>query len=59
MISNAKALTKRGGKMVLFNPSPLVRGALETAGLDHLIPKLNDYQNACEDLAATLQAHES
>ena len=45
--------------MVLFNPSPLVRGALETAGLDHLIPKLNDYQNACEDLAATLQAHES
>jgi anti-anti-sigma factor len=38
LLSNAKAKAARGGRMVLFGVRPLVREALETAGIDTLIP---------------------
>lgn len=47
LLSNAKALGKRGGKMVLYNPVPLVRETLATAGIDALIPMYDDYDQAC------------
>ena len=55
LISNAKALSKHGGKIVLFNHSPLVRGVLETSGLDQLIPIFDDHQSACEYLVTALR----
>lgn len=49
LVSCAKAVAKRGGKMVLFRPQPLVLGVLETSGLDSVIP-------VYEDLAAAKEA---
>ena len=54
LISNAKELSKNGGKLVLFNPSPLVSEAMKTAGFDQLISVFDDYQSACEDLLASI-----
>jgi anti-sigma B factor antagonist len=42
LISSAKALASRGGRMVLFAPVPLVRKVLETAGIDRIIPIFDD-----------------
>jgi anti-anti-sigma factor len=56
LISNAKALAKRGSKMILFKPTPLVRDALVTAGFDELIPIFEDYDEACADLRAVATA---
>lgn len=50
LLMNAKALTRRGGKMVLYNPQPLVKDALVTAGIDLLIPIYDDLDAACADL---------
>ena len=55
LILNANELAKRGGKIVLFNPTPLVKGALKTAEFDQLIPIFDDYQSACEDLTTALR----
>lgn len=52
LIMNARAVTKRGKKMVLFNPTPLVKEALTTAGFADLIPMYDDFNEACEDLLA-------
>ena len=57
LISNAKALSKQGGKMVLYNPVKLVKSALETAGFNQLIPIHDDYQSACSDLLETMSTH--
>jgi anti-anti-sigma factor len=38
LISCAKAKAQRGGQMLLVNPQPMVREALEMAGIDSLIP---------------------
>lgn len=42
LISSAKALASRGGRMVLLAPVPLVRKVLETAGIDRIIPIFDD-----------------
>lgn len=42
LLSNAKAQARRGGKMVLCNPQPMVREVLETMGVGDLIPILDD-----------------
>lgn len=52
LLMNAKALHKRGGKLVIYKPQPLVSEALVTAGIDLLIPVYNDFNAAC---AALLQ----
>ena len=50
LLSSAKALSKRDGKMVLANPQPLVREALVTAGIDTLIPLCDDTDAAIAEL---------
>jgi anti-anti-sigma factor len=42
LLTCAKANALRGGQMVLANPQPLVKQALETAGIDDLIPIFAD-----------------
>ena len=34
----AKAVSKRGGKMVLLNPGPMITNILEVSGVDGFIP---------------------
>ncbi len=46
----AKAQAKRGGKIVLLNPKPLVEDTLVTAGINLLIPIYNDLELASDDL---------
>lgn len=50
LLTTAKAQAKRGGKIVLLNPKPLVEDVLKTAGIDTLIPLYNDIALASEDL---------
>jgi len=49
LVSNAKALKLRGGRMVLLGPDPVVRKVLALAGIDQVIP-------VCDDLAAARAA---
>ena len=50
LLMNAKALHKRGGRLVLYRAQPLVSEALVTAGIDLLIPLYDDYDAACAAL---------
>lgn len=52
LLSNAKALVKRGSQMALLTPTPLVQDALVTAGFDELIPIFNDFDTAHAALKA-------
>jgi anti-sigma B factor antagonist len=54
LLSNAKALAKRGGKMVLARAQPRVRDVLRTAGIDTLIPLYDDVDQACSDLRSAV-----
>jgi len=38
LLLNAKAVAKRGGKLVLLNPDSNVRSVLASSGIDQLIP---------------------
>lgn len=38
LMLNAKAVSQRGGKMVLLNPAQTITSVLEMAGIDTLIP---------------------
>jgi anti-sigma B factor antagonist len=50
LISNAKALARRGSKLVLLAPTPLVREALTTSGFADLIPMIDDREEAIKSL---------
>jgi anti-anti-sigma factor len=50
LISSAKALSNRGGKMVLWNPQPNVHDILQTSGLAQLIPVYFDLDEAVGSL---------
>jgi anti-anti-sigma factor len=50
LISSAKALSNRGGLMVLYKPQPNVAEVLETAGVTSLIPVYDEYENAINAL---------
>lgn len=54
LLSNARALTRRGGKLVLLNPAPQVRETLVLAGFEQLIPMYDDFNEACEALKAVV-----
>ena len=54
LISNARALANRKRQMVLFNPTPLVKDALISAGFEELIPMYDDFGKACEALKAVV-----
>jgi len=49
LLSSSRALSSRGGKMVLANLQPLVKEALTTAGIDTLIPVHDDTESALAD----------
>jgi anti-sigma B factor antagonist len=50
LLSNARAQSQRGGLMVLYNPQPLVKDALVTAGFEQLIPMFDEFDAACAAL---------
>jgi anti-sigma B factor antagonist len=52
LLSNAKALASRGGKMVICTPDPMVRKVLETTGTDAIIPLYDDVDSAHQALKA-------
>jgi anti-anti-sigma factor len=53
LVSSAKAVQKRGGKLVLLNPQPLVADMLTSAGISMIIPVHTDLTEACEDVRGT------
>lgn len=52
LLTCAKAKAKRGGKLALYGLRPLVKEALEMAGIDSLIPLYDDEAAALAGLAA-------
>jgi anti-sigma B factor antagonist len=46
LLTSARAQAKRGGKLVLAAPTSLVRGVLETAGIDQLVPLASSVESA-------------
>ena len=53
LLKNAKAQQGRGGKLVLYNPMPLVREALDQSrGSAEIIPIHVDFDAACSDALA-------
>lgn len=50
LISSAKAVSMRGGLMVLFNPQPNVLEVLEISGVSSLIPIYHELQEAMNAL---------
>jgi anti-sigma B factor antagonist len=50
LLSNAKALERRGGRMVLAGLPAIVEEVLKVAGIDALIPLYADVGSACAGL---------
>lgn len=50
LLSSAKLLARSGGKMVLAQCQPLVKEALNTAGMDTLIPTFDEMDDAISEL---------
>lgn len=44
LLTAAKAQSHRGGKLILASPQPAVRRVIETAGIDQLIPVVDDVE---------------
>ncbi len=44
LLTNARALQARGGKLALLNPDPLVAQVLSTSGVDKMIPVFADLE---------------
>lgn len=56
LLANAKALGRRGGRMVLASPQPLVEEVLKIAGIDELIPVYADVASACLGLSSPAES---
>ncbi len=54
LLSCAKAASKRGGKIVLLNPQPMVKAVLDRSGVATLIPVYEDSAVAMEALREIL-----
>ena len=52
LLMSAKTVKARGGRLVLFKPTPLVAGVLEMAGIADLIPVFHDLDAARAALTA-------
>jgi anti-anti-sigma factor len=50
LLSAAKKLNAEGLKVVLLSPQPLVKAALETAGLETVLPIVEDLDSAVKTL---------
>jgi anti-sigma B factor antagonist len=46
LVSPARAIKNRGGKMVLFGPNEIVASVLKTSGIDTVIPVCGDLETA-------------
>ncbi len=46
LIVSAKTVKARGGRLVLFKPTDLVAGVLETAGITEIIPVFHELEAA-------------
>lgn len=51
LLSSAKAQANRGGKIALANLQPLVKEALDTAGISSLIPMFDDMESAIAEVS--------
>lgn len=56
LVSSAKALARRGGRMVLASPQPLVDDVLRLGGIDTLIPVYADLATALDGLSAAAES---
>ncbi len=54
LVTHAKTLGRRGGKMAIVNPQPWVREVLQKVGIDVLVPLYDDFEMACEALKAAI-----
>ena len=55
LLSNAKALKLRGGRMVIASPQPMVKEVFEIIAMDSLIPVHADLDSACAALKVPAQ----
>jgi anti-anti-sigma factor len=51
LVTTAKSVASRGGKLVIFNPNENVRGVLEMTGIMDIVPIHTDMKTAIEDLS--------
>ena len=56
LVKNAQAVQGRGGKLVLLNPTALVRESLTTSGISTIIPLFDDFNTACQNALAGMRA---
>jgi anti-anti-sigma factor len=52
LLTNARTLAMRGGRMVIAAPQPVVEEVLRGANIDTLIPMFGDVDSACAALRA-------
>jgi anti-sigma B factor antagonist len=52
VVTTAKSVANRGGKLVILNPNENVKGVLEMTGIMDIIPVHMDRQEAISDLNA-------
>jgi anti-sigma B factor antagonist len=53
LLSAARAQAGRGGKMVLIAPNDMVRKTLVIAGVDNIVPILDDWESARANLQSS------
>ncbi len=53
LVTTAKSVANRGGKLVLLNPNENVKGVLEMTGIMDIIPIHSSLQEAVADLSAS------
>jgi anti-anti-sigma factor len=53
LVAPARAITRRGGKIVLFGPNESVEKVLKTSGIDTLIPVHHDLESALAALQSS------
>jgi anti-anti-sigma factor len=53
LLTAARAQAGRGGKMVLVAPAGMIRQTLEIAGIDRIVPIVQDWETAQANLRAS------
>jgi anti-anti-sigma factor len=56
LLMSAKALQRRGSRLVLYKPQHLIGETLATSSIDLLIPTYDDFDAGCTDLLQTASA---
>ncbi len=52
LVSTAKSVERRGGKLVVLNPNENVKGVLEMTGIMDIVPICADIKDAIKELTA-------